>query len=428
MKFVPLLLVLILSAPAYALEESVLTLQEAQAIALKQHPEIQAADYHVQAGKQAIKEARSAYFPQASADAVRAFAEDGTRLAASGGINNPAIIDRGSVGVGVSQLITDFGRTNHQVDAAKALVQAQAAESLTARDRVLFEVANAYYHVLRAQKILQVANATHHVRQVLLEQVNSLREAKMKSDLDVSIARQSVSEADLLLLRAQNELDNAQAELAQAMGEGVDQHFTLAESTAPEPPRETLEMLLKQAQESNPELLALRAQIRAAEKQMEAEEAAHYPTINAVGYAGENPLRDDAKLDAHYAAAGVTVHIPLFTGGRLTATEKRAEYQAKAREQDLREKQNQITRNIRTSWNDLHAAYRNIAVSKELLKTSNEALELTHTRYELGKSSIVDLAQAQLNQTQAEIALSNATYEYLIQNALLSLRVGRIKE
>jgi len=409
---------------ANAATPPVLTLQQAQTIALKQHPEILSSDYRTKASKQAVKEARANYFPQANANAVRAFADDGTRLAAAGGINNPTVFDHGSYGIGVNQLITDFGRTNHQVDAAKAQAEAQAARSLSARDQVLFDVTSAYYNVLRAQKIKRVAEATLKARHSLLDQIGSLREAKMKSDLDVSITKQSVSEADLLALQAQNQLDDAEAELSQAMGYNAQQHFTLEDNAKAVPLIDELEPLLQQAKERNPELQSLRAQLRAAQKQTEAEEAANYPTVSAVGFAGENPIRDHTQLDSNYAAAGVTLSIPIFTGGKLTATENRANYQAKAIEQDLFDRENRIARDVRLSWNNTQAAYKNISVSEELRKTSNDALELTQARYDIGKSSIVDLSQVQLSQTQAEIAYSNATYEYLIQRALLNYKTG----
>ena len=401
-----------------------LTLEEAQAIALRQHPEILSSDYRTKAAKQAIKEARSNYFPQVGANAVRAFADDNTRLAAAGGINNPLILDRGSYGIGTSQLITDFGRTNHQVDAAKAQAEAQSARSLSARDQVLFDVTSAYYNVLRAQKVAQVAKATLKARHSLLDQIGSLREAKMKSNLDVSVARQSVSEADLLTLQAQNQLDDAEAQLAQAMGYNTQKHFTLKDDAEAAALTVELEPLLQQAKEQNPELQALRAQLRAQRKQAEAEEAANYPTVSAVGYTGENPIRNHSQLDSNYAAAGITISVPIFTGGKLTATEKRAEYQAQAIEQDLFDKENQVVRDVRLSWNNTQTAYKNISVSKELSKNSNEALELTQARYDIGKSSIVDLNQAQLAKTQAEIAGANAAYEYLIQRALLEYKIG----
>ncbi len=298
----------------------VLSLEEAQAIALKQHPEILSSDYRTKASEQAIKEARANYFPQANANAVRAFADDGTRLAAAGGINNPTVFDRGSYGVGVSQLITDFGRTNHQVDAAKAQAEAQAARSLSARDQVLFDVTSAYYNVLRAQKIMHVAEATQKARNSLMDQIGSLRDAKMKSDLDVSIAKQTVSAANLLALQAQNQLDDAEAQLSQALGYNAQQHYTLLDDSKAAPLVSQLGPLLLQAKDQNPELQSLRAQLRAAHKQAEAEQAANYPTVSAVGYAGENPIRDHTQLDSNYAAAGAIVSIPIFTGGKLTAT------------------------------------------------------------------------------------------------------------
>ncbi|MBV8938258.1 MAG: TolC family protein, partial [Alphaproteobacteria bacterium] len=196
------------------------------------------------------------------------------------------------------------------------------------------------------------------------------------------------------------------------------------ETTAAAPLAGELEPLLRQAKEQNPELQTLRAQLRAARQETEAERASHYPTVSAVGYAGENPIRDHEQLNSNYAAAGITLSIPVFTGGRLSAIEKRAEYQARAVEQDLFDRENQIAREVRQSWNNTQTAYKNISVSEALRQTSAEALELTQARYDIGKSSIVDLAQAQLNQTQAEIAYSNATYEYLIQRALLDYKTG----
>lgn len=276
MKYVFLVLTILSIAPIAAAKEAVLTLAEAQTIALKQHPEIMSSDYRVEASKEAITEARANYFPQANANAVRAFADDGTRLAATNGINNPTVFDRGSYGVSVSQLITDFGRTNHQVDAVKAQAEAQVARSLSARDQVLFGVTSAYYNVLRAQKIMHVAEATQKTRNTLMDQVGSLRDAKMKSNLDVSIARQNVSEANLLALQAHNQLDDAQAQLSEAMGYNTEQHFTLNEDVKTTPHTEKLESLLQQAREKNPELQSLRAQLDAARKQTEAERAANY--------------------------------------------------------------------------------------------------------------------------------------------------------
>jgi len=98
-----------------AAKPAALTLQDAEQTALRNHPQIQAAQYSSEAATQLVRETRSAYFPTAFASLTGAEARDGSRIAA-GGLNNPIIFDRFSSGVTIGQTLTDFGRT-------RALVQ-----------------------------------------------------------------------------------------------------------------------------------------------------------------------------------------------------------------------------------------------------------------------------------------------------------------
>ena len=83
---------------------------------------------------------------------------------------------------------------------------------------------------------------------------------------------------------------------------------------------------------------------------------------------------------------------------------------------DLR---NQISRDVRTSWLAANTAYDRVGVSQQLLAQPNQALDLAQTRYKLGLSSIVELSQAQLQQTQAEIGSAQAGYEYRLALSVL---------
>ena len=135
---------------------------------------------------------------------------------------------------------------------------------------------------------------------------------------------------------------------------------------------------------------------------------------------------DDQPIAHHYEAAGFLVSVPFFTGGRLTAEEKEAEYKALAAKQDLIAKMNELQRDVRIAFDNVQTAYKNIEVTRQLLKSTHESLQLTQARYQLGRSSIVDLNEAQLADTQAAITEANADYEYLIQRAVLDYRVGNI--
>jgi outer membrane protein len=83
---------------------------------------------------------------------------------------------------------------------------------------------------------------------------------------------------------------------------------------------------------------------------------------------------------------------------------------------DLR---NRISRDVRTSWLNATTAFDRVSVNEQLLAQANLALDLAQTRYKLGLSSIVELSQAQLQQTQAEIGSAQAGYEYRLALAVL---------
>ena len=348
-----------LSAQAANNEDNtkLLTLQKAQEIALKNHPEILSSENETKAAKEVIKRERSNYLPQITTNAVKAFAGENTRIAATAGINNPLVINRFSYGVSGSQLITDFGRTLNLISAAKFNYKVQEAQSLSTKNKVLLEVTQAYYNVLRSKALLQVAEKTLKDRKLLLDQIQALWEAKMKSDLDLSFAKQNVDEANLLLLKADTELSNSQAQLSEAMGFNKEQNFILDDKLEISAPSKNIDALQEDAKTYNPILISLKNELQAAQNKYKAEVEAHLPTIVGLGYAGASPVRDDSRLESKYFTGGINISLPLFTGGRLSANQQNAKFTVKATEDKLNEKENQVLRDIKIAWNDAQVSY-----------------------------------------------------------------------
>jgi outer membrane protein len=372
-----------------------LTLAEAQRIALANHPQIKESDYEAKASEESIAATRSGYYPQISGNAVRAFAGENTRLAATGALNNPTVIDRGSAGIGVSQLITDFGRTDAQVEATDAAFEAQKQRTDFARATILFNATRAYYNVLRAAALLKVAEGTLKTRQTLLDQVTRLRDVQMKSDLDLSIAKQGIDDANLLMLKAENGRTDAIAELSETLGTRETRDYVLADGAQAAPLEGSAESYAQKALAGNPELAALQSGYEAARREAEAAEREYYPTLSAVGFAGDTPIRTaDQHIDPTYAAGGISLSIPIFTGGRITADAHKAEAKAEAAKMLLEVRKNTLVRDIRTVFDSVATASKNIAVAHLLHENASKSLELTQARYDIGKSSIVDLNQA----------------------------------
>ena len=140
-----------------------LTLQEAEAIAIQNHPQIQAAQNEVNYANQQIVENRSAYYPNVAGELTGSQGNDLSRIGA-GDISASRLFDRFGQGVVVRQLISDFGRTSNLVASSRLQAQATAQTSQATRYDVLLQVNRAYFGVLNALGVVKVAAGNASMR------------------------------------------------------------------------------------------------------------------------------------------------------------------------------------------------------------------------------------------------------------------------
>jgi outer membrane protein len=167
-----------------------------------------------------------------------------------------------------------------------------------------------------------------------------------------------------------------------------------------------------------PEILALEFQSESARRFQKAERDLLFPDIRAMGAVGDTPVRNPI-VSSWYGAVGVNVDIPVFNGFLFTARSREASLRAQATQEKLRDIRDRISRDVRTSWLNAKTAYDRLAVTQQLLDQANLALNLAQSRYKLGLGSIVELSQAQLQQTQAQISNVTAGYDYRLALAIL---------
>jgi outer membrane protein len=416
-------------APTQALPSSAasqsLTLQDAEKIAIQNHPQVQAATYLAAAAKAQVTEARSEYYPHAYGSATGVKAETNSRVAA-GALNNSIIFSRFADGVTVQQLVTDFGRTHELVKSSNLHAKAQEENVTTSRADVLLQVDAAYYNCLKAQAVLQVAEETVKDRRLVSDQVIELEKNKLKSGLDVSFANVDLAQAQLLLVQAQNDLQASYAELSAALGFADQKTFQLADQPVPPSPPSDLSVLIAEAMRNRPEIIGQQLDVSSAQSYATAERDLWLPTISAVGTAGLTPYRVE-ELGSRYAAAGFNLNIPIFNGRQFNALHAEAQAEAGARQQYLRDLQNAVVREVRKAWLNANSGYQRLALTQQLLDEANQALDLAQQRYKLGLSSIIELSQAQLNATQAQISQASAKYDYAAQLSALNYQVGLLQ-
>ena len=400
-----------------------LTLEQAESIGLRSNPQITVGRLQALQAHEYVRETRSALLPQVSLNLTGVGADSASRLAA-GYLTNGRMYSRLAGGVTASQLITDFGRTPNLV--ANSQFQARAADenALATKQQIVLAVDQAFYNALETKALLVVAEETVKERQLLVDQVQALTTAKLKSDVDLAFAKVDMARARLLLLDAQDNYQASLSTLSAILGYPDRQDFAPSEpSVAVTAPAPDAGPLVQQALDLRPEVRSLRDEVSAAEKFARAEHDLFWPTVNALGVVGGAPVRDP-NITNWYGAAGVNVNIPVFNGFLFSARAKSADLATQAQQKRLQDLQDNVARDVRNSWLDTQNAYERLSVTQQLREQADLALQLAQARYKLGLGTIVEFSQAELQKTDADIQDTDAHYRYIVTQIVLAYQMG----
>jgi outer membrane protein len=409
-----------------------LTRAQAEQLALKNNPRISVGRLLALAQHQVYRETRAAELPNFGGNITAVTANEGSRIGA-GALNAPRLLEHAGAGVTLSQLITDFGRTINLVSSSKLLEKAQNANALATTEDIVLATDQAFYNALQAQALLKVAQQTVDTRSSVEHQVDELAKSKLKSTVDLAFAQVNLSQAKLLLLDAQNNVDSTIAALTAVLGFDKQVRYELSdEDTQPPAPPPDVEVLINTALQQRPDLQALTYGQQATEKFRRAQRDQLFPTVSALGIAGGTPVRPDCFggcfpnyfTSSWYGAVGVNMSVPIFNGFLFTAQSSEARFRANAAAESARDLRDRVVRDVRTAWLSANAAFQRVGVAAELAKEADLALSLSQSRYQLGLGSIVELSQAQLQQTDAAIGYVNAQYQYRLSLSTLNFEIG----
>jgi outer membrane protein len=387
-----------------------LTLQDAEAQALRNQPRLQAAQLRTEAAQKNVAVYRAAFYPQILANVTAVDANEDSAVAA-GALTTSSISSRAAAGASLQQMITDFGHTSNLVRSAHFQQQATGQTEESTRQATLLAVQMAYFAAEAAQSVLRTAQAVLGYRQVTLRQLSALAQSQLRSTLDVQFAQVLVSEAQLAVVQAHANFEKAEARLTAAMGEEQLVTYNLSDEPLLPVPDPNPAGYVAEAIADRPDLKALHLHSESAASEAKAERDLNYPTLNALATGGVVPVHD-ATIQHQYGAVGVNLSIPVFNGGLYSSQAAADRLEARATEKDASSREVEIVRDVRVSWADARDAFLQISVTQNLLDQSNVALRLAQARYDAGLGSIVELNQAELNQTSALIGAATARFDY----------------
>ncbi len=402
-----------------------MTRTEAEKLALRNNPRVSVSQLLALAQHQVVRESRSGELPQLDGSITAEAAKTGSRVA-SGFLSDSRLFQHAGGGVALSQLITDFGRTSNLVASSKLEERAQQANALATREDVVLVADQAFYQALQAQALLQVAQQTVATRQATQGQVNQLTANNLRSTLDLTFANVNVSQAQLMQLDAANNASSATAALDEVLGLDQEITYTLVDETGvSQAPAPSAQPLIALALQQRPDLQSLGLTQQSAQKFSQAQSDQRRPTVSALGTVGGTPVRPGQYFTSSWdGAIGANVNIPIFNGFLYSAQAEEARLRANVASEQTRQLRDRIVRDVQTAWLQANNAYQRIGVTAQLLDQANQSLALAKTRYQLGLASIVELSQAELQQTEAAISHTNANYQYRLAAATLNFQTG----
>jgi outer membrane protein len=332
-------------------------------------------------------------------------------------------------------LIFDFGKREAKVDAAAAEKLAAGANFIRANQEVAFGVATAYYKLLTAQERLTAAQETLKTAQTTQDAAEAQLSNGRSTRPDVLNARAETAQAVFDSESADGDQKIARVALTESVGAEPSPNILIAaddKTALPQALSMTIEALIDRAIAERPDLQAQAAEIRAADQEARAAKAEYLHSIglSATGaQTSEWPTTDFGELGSVSEPTwSVTLGVQwrLFDGGARKNSLAIAQSKGREARDEMREKQDQATREVWTAYIGFRTAIRKEEAARALLESANESYSASLDAYKYGVKNLIDVVTAEKQLAQARLSGVSARSELFLQAVNLEFVTGNL--
>jgi outer membrane protein TolC len=341
-----------------------------------------------------------------------------------------------SLSLTLTQPLVDLGAWG---EVGQARAGARAARKLydEAVLSVAFDVTRLFYEVVKAERSLQVLEKAATRSQELVARSDALYAAGRAPKSETVSARVNLGGDRILVEQGRSRLALAGADLAVTLGRpGHEPLRVVAPATVegppgPVPPLPPLDELVAAARARRPALAAQAARLEAAQAGVRTARAGYLPTLSARGSYGRNgPVFSGPEgvfgdpTRQYGATAAVVLSWNLFEGRRTSAGVARAEAQAERARAAALQAEHGVGREVAQARAAAEALAREVGFAAENVVTAEQGLSLARERLEAGLASQLEIRDASLKLTQAELTLVQARIDHAVAVADLNRAVG----
>lgn len=337
----------------------------------------------------------------------------------------------------ITQSIFNWGNIT-RLRGAKETAAASSSDYDAALQDLIVRTAAAYFNVLTNEDQLTFAQANEKALARQLDQAEQRYQVGLSAITDVHNARANHDSAVAQVITAQNNLDNAREAISQITGKQFGDLKKLREQMQLNRPDPTdMSAWVDTAVKQNPSLASRQHSLEAAQFNISTQRAGHLPTLNAslvrtdtpawgtnFGTFGATSFSSPNSGIAANTTIGVTLNVPIFTGGLVSAQSRQAVYQRDAAQDQVELQRRTVVANTRNAYRAVIAGISEVEATKQAVVSAQSSLEATQAGFEVGTRTIVDVLLAQQTLFQAQSAYSQARHAFVISGLQLKEAAG----
>lgn len=432
------------SQPVPAKEEALpeaLTLERSLEIALKNNPEVAATLWDVSVAGAKVDQAKAARWPNLAYEGnYTKYLNSRPLFEARYNGQTRIFSKQQSLGSVLLKLpLFTGGRIINEIKAAELFRLAEQNRLSRTRDELVFNVSSTFYGILSQEKVIDSVKFSLQAMQEQRQKMAKMVEVEKAAKVDLLRTEVRVADLEQSLEKEINVLEIQKRLLANLMGLDFDKaRMKFTGKLTFEKVGYRSEQLVPRALELRPDFTAAKERVESQAKRVDVARAGHYPTVNLVGAYGyrgtgavgilddrnpKNPTQRGPFYDDD-GQIGVTLTMPLFEGGRISAKVKEEFSALAAAQERLRKLNLQVRQEVETAILDVDSSSERVKATEKAIEQARESLRIETLKYNLGAGTVTDVLDAQTALLLTETTYYRALADFRTALARLKLAVG----
>jgi outer membrane protein TolC len=343
---------------------------------------------------------------------------------------------RRSYNIGLGSNWTLFDGLANFANLSKTQDELQSAELTLERIKqdIVFQTMSLYYNIVYTEQLLRVKRDNLKWNEKNLETIKERNRLGAATLADVYQQEVAKGNAELELIRTENDLQTAKKDLLFYLGIDVLQEFAFADSlTSTEEAilntdllksYEDLTEIVNQALSQRFDYQSALLNLESSKSGVTIAESGHWPSLVANGdytWFGNTLSEVDKNKNLQ---VGLSLNVPIFLGWSVSDRVQLAEVQSKISEIEVSDLERDIKRQIKTNYLNLQAAQKALLVSEKNISAAKENLKIEEEKYALGSGKLLDVLIVNSRYTTALTDLLNAQFAYIVLSQQLRYYLG----